>query len=219
MGRITIADRTYLNGTLIGTEGNFLPQEFTAWNTTRLYEIPESIVNYDSDNELVIEVWVNGEASIVSSPYIGLHEDVKKTYSNIHFWNSQINSLIAFFMLIIAIYHLIIWIQHRSDKENLYFAVINLVSAAYMSVFFLPKLPSGFTRHMDFLVFQKIFSIGIVFLLPFTITTFVNAFFGQKDKKIVLAVRCLLIVIPVVAIILASDYVALRKMRNWTQLF
>ena len=122
-------------------------------------------------------------------------------------------------MLIIAIYHLIIWIQHRSDKENLYFAVINLVSAAYMSVFFLPELPSGFTRHMDFLVFQKIFSRGIVFLLPFTITTFVNAFFGQKDKKIVLAVRCLLIVIPVVAIILASDYVALRKMRNWTQLF
>ena len=54
MGRITIADRTYLNGTLIGTEGNFLPQEFTTWNTTRLYEIPESIVNYDSDNELCL---------------------------------------------------------------------------------------------------------------------------------------------------------------------
>lgn len=219
LGRITIADKTYLNGTLIGNEGYFPPEEFTAWNTVRLYEIPETILNYESENELLVEIWVNGEGSIVSSPFIGTHEDVKKASSAARFWNSQLNFLIAFFMVIIAFYHFMIWLRHKVESENLFFAIINFVSAAYMSVFFIPELPSVITSNLNFLIFQKLVSSGLVFFMVFFIPSFVNAFFKQKDHIAVLCVRWICLVIPVIAILFAKDYVHLRAMRTWTQLF
>ncbi len=35
LGRISIADETYLNGAFIGGEGRFPDKEFSAWNTAR----------------------------------------------------------------------------------------------------------------------------------------------------------------------------------------
>ena len=45
LGRITMADETYFNGSLIGTGGYFPPKEWSSWNKVRLYNIPTGIIN------------------------------------------------------------------------------------------------------------------------------------------------------------------------------
>jgi len=217
LGRITLADKTYLNGALIGKEGSFPPNIFTAWNTARFYEIPESVLNKNGKNELLIEIYVNGEGSIVSSPYIGIHDDAKLSAALERFWNSQINAFFAFMMMIIAFYHILIWFKHKVEIENLYFAIINVVSVMYMSVFFFPEIPIAIEHRMSFLIFQKIFSSGLPFLLPFLITSFINSIFKHKDRRIIFVIRCIFLLVPILASIFAKDYPTLRSMRNWMQ--
>jgi len=219
LGRIAIADRTYINGSLIGHEGFFPPHEFTAWNTARNYEIPETLINYAGINTLTIEIYVDGEGSIVSHPYIGLYEDTNYSAAHERFWNSQINALFAFFMLIIAFYHLMMWNKDRSQKEALYFAIINFVSVLYMSVFYLPEIPGLPTNRFPFIWFQKIFSSAMPFTVPFIINTFVNEFFKRKDKKALFILRILFLAIPILVVLFAPDYVHLRKWRMFYQPF
>lgn len=219
LGRIAIADRTYLNGYLIGHQGYFPPNEFTAWNTVRNYEIPEGLLKYDGVNTLTIEIYVDGEGAIVSRPYIGLHENTEYSAARERFWNSQINALFAFFMLIIAFYHLMIWIKDHAQKESLYFAIINFISVLYMSVFYLPELPGLPSNKFSFLWFQKIFSSAIPFAIPFIINSFVNEFFKRKENKVMMILRVLFFVLPVMVILTAPDYVHLRKWRMIYQPF
>lgn len=219
LGRITIADRTYFNGTLIGNEGYFPPHEFTAWNTARLYKIPSAIINQNSENTLLIEIYIDGEGSIVSNPFIGIDKTARSAAEKERFWNSQINALFAFMMIIIALYHFMMWLKDKEQKEILYFAIINIVSVLYMSVFYLPELPGHPNNKVSFIWFQKIFSSAIPFVLPFFINTFVNEFFKRKDKKIIFVFRILFLAIPVLVILCAPDYVHLRKWRIYYQSF
>jgi len=219
LGRISIADRTYFNDVLIGTEGYFPPHEFTAWNTARFYEIPESIVNWDGKNTILIQIYVDGEGSIVSHPYIGLHDNAKFSAANERFWNSQINLLFAFFMLVIAAYELMIWNKNRKEKSSIYFAFINIFSVLYMVVFYIPEIPGLLNEHLSFIWFQKIFSSAMPFALPFIITTFVNNFLHRKEPKVMMIIRVLFFVMPVAVIITAPDYVHLRSWRNVYQPF
>lgn len=219
LGRITLADRTYLNGTLIGHEGFFPPNEFTAWNTARFYEIPEALLNEDGDNILIIEIYVDGEGSIVSRPYIGLHEKVKKSAETEKFWNSEIQAWFAFMMIVIAIYHLMVWAKSKKDKESLYFSIINILTALYMSVLYLPEIPGLPNEKMNFLLFQKVFSSAMPFTIPFFMTTFVNEYLKRKDKKWVFIIRLLIFVIPVIFIMCAPNYTTLRQWRNYYQAF
>lgn len=219
LGRISIADRTYLNGTLIGNEGFFPPNEFTAWNVPRFYDIPESIIKDHEKNELLVEIFVDGEGSIVSGPFIGLNKTAKTQSQVERFWNTQINLMFAFVMAIISFYHLLIWHKNKSEKENLYFAVINLATALYMIVFFLPELPGAPYRIIPFLLFQKIFSSILPFTLPFLITSFVNTYLKRKDHIAILITRIVFLAIPVIVILCAPDYVHLRAWRSYYQIF
>ena len=216
LGRITLADKTYLNGTLIGSEGHFPPYEFSAWNTSRCYEIPDTIVNEYGENELVIEIFVDGEGSVVSSPYIGETNQVRYSYKKERFWNSQINALFAFLMIVIGLYHLLLWVKSRKEYENLYFCIINIVTALYMSVFYLSEIPGLPTGYFPFLWYQKIFSSALPFFLPYIIQEFVNTFLRRRDNRTVILIRACFVVIPIVAILFAPNYIQLRAMRTWT---
>lgn len=216
LGRITLADRTYLNGSLIGHKGKFPPNGFTAWNTARFYEIPEAILNENGENELVVEVFVNGEGSIVSSPFIGVSDKAQISAEREQFWNSKINAIFAFLMIILAAYHFMIWCQIRHEKENLWFAFINLITAMYMSVFYISELPGCPKGWIPFVWYQKIFSSGMPFLLPFLIQEFINSFFKRKEPHWAVEVaRAVFVVVPIVLVFAAPDYIHVRHMRSW----
>ena len=118
-------------------------------------------------------------------------------------------------MVVIAAYHLMLYFKNRSEKENLMFGMINLLSALYLSVFFYGELPLNFGAHISFLVFQKIFSNSLPFFIAFMVTSFVISFVSFEENRIVRSFRLAFMIIPVVIILFAPDYQILRSMR-WT---
>jgi len=218
LGRITLADRTYINGQLIGTEGFFPPKVFSAWNTTRFYEIPEALLK-DGENTLIVEIYVCGEGSIVSDPFIGLHNEAKKAAEWERFWNSKINLLFAFFMIIIAAYHLIIYSKDITQKENLWFALVNITTVLYMFVFYVSELPGLPTNNFSFLWFQKIFSSGMPFLLIYMLCSFVNSYLHRKDRRIFKILRLVFLILPLLVIFTIPNYKHLRETNGVVQSF
>ena len=214
LGRISIADETYVNGAFIGGEGQFPDHEFSAWNIARFYTIPQEILNAE-DNELLVKIFVDGEGSIVSNPFIGSVNTAKRAASHEAFWNSKINLVFAFLMIVIAAYHFMLYFKNRTEKENLMFGMINLLSALYLSVFFYGELPFNFGSHISFLAFQKIFSNSLPFFIAFMVTSFVISFVSFEENRIVRGIRLTFMIIPVVIILFAPDYQILRAMR-WT---
>lgn len=214
LGRISIADETYLNGAFIGGEGRFPDKEFSAWNTARFYTIPNNLLN-ENQNELLVKIWVDGEGSIVSNPFIGTVNEAKTAASHEAFWNSKINLIFAFIMIVIAGYHLMLYFKNKTERENLMFALINLLSALYLSVFFYAELPFALDSHISFLFFQKIFSNSLPFFIAYMVTSFVITFVHSTENKIIRYIRIAFLIIPVVIILFAPDYQSLRAMR-WT---
>ena len=214
LGRIAIADETYINGAFIGGEGSCPPKEFSAWNTARFYTIPQGILN-DTQNEILVKIFVDGEGSIVSNPFIGTVRDAKLAASHEAFWNSKINLIFAFLMIVIAAYHLMLYFKNRTERENLMFALINILSALYLSVFFYSELPLNFGTHISFLFFQKIFSNSLPFFIAYMVTSFVISFVGYEENRIVRGIRLAIMIIPVVIVLFAPNYQILRSMR-WT---
>lgn len=215
LGRITMADITTVNGVFIGNEGRFPPNEFSAWNTTRLYSIPKEILHSD-ENILLVKIYVNGEGSIVSNPFISLPEVTKRASVFESFWNSKVHLLFAFLMLIIAGYHFLIYLKRTKEKENLLFAFINIISALYLSVFYLSEIPGLPTKDASFLWFQKIFSSALPFLFPFLVTSFINSFLKRKENKVCLILRIIFVVAPIIQVFFCKDYSHLRALRNLT---
>ena len=217
LGRISLADETYVNGVYIGGEGSFPPYEFSAWNTARFYIIPKELLK-DDLNTISVKIWVDGEGSIVSSPYIGSVVSAKKTASREAFWNSKIHLIFAFLMIIISGYHFMLYLKNKKEKENLLFALINVLSVLYLSVFYYGELPSSIGTHFSFLLFQKIFSSALPFVFPYLITSFIYSFTGLNEIKIIKRIRFALMIIPMVIVMFAPNYQVLRSMR-WTFAF
>ncbi len=217
LGRITLADRTFLNGNYMGGEGSFPPGEFSAWNTARYYRIPTGLLR-EGENILLVKIWVHGEGSIVSNPFIGKDSDARKAFARENFWNSRLNFLFAFLMLIISGYHFMIWVKSRAERENLIFALINMLSVFYLSVFFYSDLPFEIGDYMSFLVFQKIFSSGLPFVFPFLIALFIKSFLKENHHRWVFYLQLTFLVIPVGIVMLTPSYCVLRAMR-WIQIF
>ncbi|HUL44823.1 MAG TPA: alpha-galactosidase [Bacteroidota bacterium] len=58
--RIDDCDQTYLNGTLIGSTGDFPPNYNSEWAKFRVYTIPENTVNWGGENVLAVRVYDGG---------------------------------------------------------------------------------------------------------------------------------------------------------------
>ena len=63
LGHIDDVDRTYINGMLIGGEGEFPPQIRTAYDVKRLYRIPPESIRFGERNVIAVRVydmWLGG---------------------------------------------------------------------------------------------------------------------------------------------------------------
>jgi sigma-B regulation protein RsbU (phosphoserine phosphatase) len=218
LGRITMADRVWINGVFVGGEGVFDPDGFSEWNRTRLYRIPSNLLS-EGGNTMLIRVRVDHEGSLPSVPFIGGHSDTAFAALSETFWNSTINLLIAAVMLVVGCYHLFLYAMRRKDFENLLFACINILTAIYLSNFFLGEIPGFPPAGWSFLAFQKIVANALPFPLAFMTGSFVRVFLGRSERRPIFAVRLALLAIPLAVIFLAPDYGSLRLMRGWTQLF
>jgi hypothetical protein len=68
LGRIDDVDMVFVNGKLIGQQGEFPPQYRTAFDEIRIYEIPQNFLKFGTKNVFAIRVYDDrGQGGIVSN--------------------------------------------------------------------------------------------------------------------------------------------------------
>jgi len=180
-GRITIADRTSLNGELIGRTGNFPPVWFNDWNRDRRYDIPQQLVRWDRKNELQIEMYVNYEGMINGEILIGPKDQIDRIFSYNRFIHRDISILFSFLLFFFGLYHLFIYSRRKQDKEIFWFALVTLVFSVSQTGLFISSFPGFQYSRFSNIPFMKI--IGILELLEiWCFTLFTGYFFGMEKN-------------------------------------
>lgn len=218
LGRVTMTDQTWVNGIFVGSTGRNPPNYFSYWNTSREYAIPPEAVELHKPITVTMRIWVDGEGSLASRPFIGFKEDTTHASRWENFWNSTVNLMFAAIMLIISLYHFILYYRRKKDKENFSFALLNLLSVFYLSNFFITELPGMPPAWLSYLSFQKFINLVLFFML-FKLSGFVRDYLRKTDPSWIFWVRVVLFAIPVGIILLSPSYGTLRELRLVTQLF
>ncbi|HMB21119.1 MAG TPA: SpoIIE family protein phosphatase [Spirochaetota bacterium] len=218
IGRIIVADATYMNGTLIGKTGKYPPGFFSEWNKTRSYQVPSDILHNDSKNTLLIKLYVNHEGSITGNMMLDESAIVHQEYVSQDFFNSRINALISFLMFMVACYHILIYILRTRDKENLYYALLCFIFSFYLTNFFITRLPGFDYTGFSYLVFQKLIIISM-FPIGYFLARFLQIYLDRESNGIMKHVLRGATLLPVIVIIFLPDYATFMKVRFTLTLF
>jgi sialate O-acetylesterase len=74
VGYVDDVSEVYVNGHMVGFEGQFPPNFITAYNVTRPYCVPQQYLNYDGDNVVAVRVYDQRLAGGITSGNVGLFE-------------------------------------------------------------------------------------------------------------------------------------------------
>ena len=218
LGRIIIADETYLNGIQIGKTGKFPPGFFSEWNTTRYYTVPENVLNNEDPNLLLIKLYVNNEGSITGKRMLGKSEIVHDEYVKQDFMNSRINALIAFLMFMIACYHVIIYIFRTKDRENIFYALVCFIFAFYLTNFFITRLPFFDYTGLSYLFYQKLIMISM-FVIAYLLVRFLQLYLGTVHNRKVQFIIIAATIIPSLILLFLPGYEYFMKVRFMLTMF
>ncbi len=217
LGRVTMTDQTWVNGIFVGSTGRNPPNYFSYWNVSREYGIPPEAIELHKPIRILMHIWVDGEGSLASRPFISLRQETVLASRWENFWNATVNLMFAAVMLIISIYHFILYYRRKKDKENFSFALLNLLSVFYLSNFFITELPGMPPAWLTYVTFQKFINLVLFFML-FKLCGFVRDYLRKTDPRWVFWVRMVLLIIPVGIILVSPNYSTLRAIRLVTQL-
>lgn len=214
LGRITMADQTWLNGSLIGAEGGFPPLLWSAWNVFRNYTVPSGLLLVDQENNVLIKVYIGGEGSLMGNPFLA-----EKQYTDQHYWtkvlpNVLVNVLAASLMLVFGLYHMLLFTRRPKEQESLSFALLSILCAIYLSNFFAGYLPWFRTNPPDFLLFQKIVASMSIYFTAYLFANFVRDFLGRKEGRTAGLIRLVMMLVPLFVVLLLPDYSQLRRLRG-----
>jgi sigma-B regulation protein RsbU (phosphoserine phosphatase) len=209
LGHISMADRTWLNGRLLGGEGSPPPQLWSAWNTPRWWPLPEGSLESGAPNVLLVKVYGRGEAGISGTLMLDERAAAERAWRLDAFMASDANGVIAVILVVIGSYHLIMWLLRRSDRENLWYALTSLCFAVYLLNFCITRIPGLEHPGFSFDVFQRIIFVALFLVIAF-FSEFVREFLRVEDHKVLAVARLLCAALPVAANLVPLDYAAYR---------
>ncbi len=180
--RISLADQTYLNGSLLGQTGRFSTSgiEQAADDVPRIYEIPASQLKTGS-NALAIRVaislqekrgglWKNRERYIQSS---------QPFFEN--FFRRHLPALlIGFVIATVGIYHVFLYLGLRQGLDKLWFGMYAIGIFLYIEL--RSPLKYLWVSPETNLLFKK-FEYLLLYLIPSVFILFLQWFYYQKLKK------------------------------------
>lgn len=216
LGRIIWNDRTWLNKKMIGKRGNDPPMATNHWNIPRLYNIPDSILNKEGENNILIRIYVHAEGALSDIPVIGPVDQLNKRHRLHTFLHVDINVIFTFFLLFIAVYHLLIYFYRKKDRSNLFYSLLLISFGLYninMFMWAIPWLP-----FLPYLWIQKIvvlLELSAVFWAILFFEDYYQLNFSRKKKAIYYA----LLGIPVLLTLIPWNYKVFFLFRSIIMLF
>lgn len=121
LGRITFADRTYLNGEFIGETGEFPPYPKNSFNIARLYPVSWSDLK-EGENQFIIQIYFNNVGSMHDIPILGNRSDLEALAKIRFLFDVFVNSVVAILSLFAALTFIIIFLNRIKEKFYLYFS-------------------------------------------------------------------------------------------------
>lgn len=171
--RVRDADKTFINGQLIGSTGEFPPNFDKGVLHTRIYSIPMGLLKFDEPNQILI--WVYNDArngGLTSSvPIIDQHTSL---IQNRYEYNFRALALVIV-LLLFSLLHLIYFIFFRHSKDNLYYALFLISWSGWLYTFSDLSVESGIALSTIFRM-NVAFFFSIFALFPL----FSYRFFHQK---------------------------------------
>lgn len=212
LGIIKIANETYLNGSLIGTYGHFPPNEFSVGELVTTYNLPNSLLHYNSEkNELLIKIWVNNWGCMSINPYISTEEIVTFHKYKTEFLSSKIFLLFSFITIIIAAIYFLLYLFRRTDKNHRSFALLTFFTAFFLLSVDLGEYPIIFKTGFSYLLFVQLFYGGAASLTGYFAVSFIRDFLDMKDSKKRIIYRLSLTLLSFILIFSAKDLVSIAK--------
>ncbi|MCX7680181.1 MAG: AraC family transcriptional regulator [Spirochaetes bacterium] len=198
LGKIGDADRTYVNGMLVGSSGGFLPHEFSVWNKTRYYLIPFEILRFDEQNTIKIEIACYGFNRIVGKLFITPIS--AEEYNRIQLFETAKNYFPLFCNVGIGFIFLIIFlmlIYNKNERSKYLWFLAQLVPGIF--VVLEPVLP--YPLYHSTIMRVKVFGISWSTLVLVHLI-FLHRLYGYRRIKteIALHIVTLLVILSVIVV-------------------
>ena len=207
LGVINPADETYLNGVFIG-KGGVMPSRsshfFSEWNHFRKYDIPDILIR-KGVNVLYVKMYVNHEGLLEGERLVGTRDAIDRKSAVERFMREGSNALISFVMLIIGLYHLLIFVKRPKDRENLYYAMLSLFFSFYQANLFAAVTPFDIPHKVSYFAFQK-FIWTCLYLAAFSFILFTNAYLGITLPKHVQYAIASSFAVAIMAVLVMPEY-------------
>jgi AraC-like DNA-binding protein len=166
-GIITDVDEIYFNGKLIGKTGSFGPPRSSAYDKTRIYEIPPELIKKGAVNLVAVKMgglFDDSNGAYRGSFKIGYFSKLQKDSIATDFFNV----LFVVIYITVAFYFGLFFLRHPVDKEYLFFSLFTLFTALYLflrtQVRFLIFDNFYILKKTEYLILIVIFSMFIEFV-------------------------------------------------------
>ncbi len=181
LGRVSVAEVTYLGDVRVGGSGRFPARisametdYFSTWNEPRGYVLPPELLRAGQPNELRIQIFWNQYGYIERADLMTTSQMVRT-----RFWDRLIHHDLRFgliFVLVsVAVYYLLLFIRRPRDRENAFFALACVGAAVEVLNFCLPEM------EVDWLNKERFF-FGNQPLLGLWFSLFFQHFFGLRSR-------------------------------------
>jgi len=200
------ADKVWVNGTFVGSYGQFPPHSKSSLWGSHFYSIPEPLLNPVGRNIILIKVYCKGQSGISDNILLGEH-DIIKNRDTLHTFGQSIIYLFAEGgMLFAAIIFLLIFIWRQKEREYLSFAFLCLSSMILATPFFTRLLPIDYPNNIPFLFFYKCTLPEGLFLIAFFASSLVIQFVKKKEIRAIRITRISILAISSILTFTAPSY-------------
>lgn len=203
LGKVRVAAEVWLNGEFVGCAGRMPPENYIPGNKAQYFLLPERLLNQSGLNTIRIHIYVNGSGGILTNTFIGTEDDIKQKALEYSFANSGLALGAACILLLVGIAYIAIWSIRKNSKSYLFYALMNLASAVYLSQFYVNELP--FVSGISYLTFSKLVPAISAFVTAYFATSFIRSYFNDKDSDNIFIIRVSLLFVPSLIALCITD--------------
>jgi sigma-B regulation protein RsbU (phosphoserine phosphatase) len=210
IGRAAHADEAYINGHFAGQTGRFPPKWFSPRNVNRLYPVPETILDPEGMNTLLLKVYVNAEGFVAGPPSLLPSRDGARICAIRDFADSGISILLSFFALVLSLSYCSLFFIRRGGTD-LQFALLCFVFSLFMAFSIPVRIPGFEYLAIPYPVFCRA-EAAVLFFLGFCAALFFRSFLGRTGRAAIILLA-LAAAVPSAAVMIPQEYQAFLFVR------
>lgn len=208
---VHFAEKVWLNGTFIGEYGSFPPDIASAQYVSHFYFLPETLLNQDGKNTLLLKIFVPSKGSLSAKSFIAEAAETKRISSIFSFLYSRVYMLFEGGMFCTFFLFYLLFLSNRKIKEYMSFSLLNLFTLIFSTAFFAPEVPWYTDMRIPFLLFVKVIHGFSSYAIVFFFSSFIMHFVHLEESRNQLYIRLGIFSLASVITFAAPSYTALIK--------